>query len=81
MPRKQYPSDLADQFVVRFPDGWREAIKATAAKNRRSMNSEILAVLEGALGLATTERVSQANSSAVASSHSDALQGVGQFHP
>lgn len=67
--------------MLRLPDGWRDSIKALAARNRRSMNSEILAALESALGLATTERVSQANSSAVASSHSAALQGAGQFHP
>lgn len=44
-----YPSRRADQFPVRFPDGWRDAIKAEAAKNRRSMNSEILAAIETAM--------------------------------
>lgn len=41
-----YPSRKADQFPVRLPDGWRDAIRARAASNRRSMNSEILAALE-----------------------------------
>lgn len=31
-----------DQFPVRFPEGMREEIKAAAARNGRSMNSEIL---------------------------------------
>lgn len=42
----KYPSERADQFGLRLPDGWRDAIKARAARNRRSMNSEILAALE-----------------------------------
>lgn len=31
-----------DQFPIRFPEGMREEIKAAAARNGRSMNSEIL---------------------------------------
>lgn len=34
-----------DQFPIRFPEGMREEIKAAAAVNGRSMNSEILARL------------------------------------
>lgn len=44
---KDYPSRLADRFIIRLPDGWRDAIKAKAAVNRRSMNQEILIALEG----------------------------------
>ncbi|MEB3419894.1 Arc family DNA-binding protein [Salipiger marinus] len=44
-----YPSRQADQFVIRFPDGWRDAIKAEAAKSRRSMNAEILSAIEFAM--------------------------------
>lgn len=44
---KRYPSDRADKFVVRFSEtGMRDAIKERAAVNRRSMNSEILWLLE-----------------------------------
>lgn len=43
------PSRIADQFVVRLPDGWRDAIKAEAKKERRSMNAEILSALEIAM--------------------------------
>lgn len=52
---RKYPSQIADQVAVRLPDGWRDAIKARAARNRRSMNSEILAALEGVVGEAAGE--------------------------
>ncbi|WP_425355727.1 Arc family DNA-binding protein [Paracoccus versutus] len=39
---KTYPSRTADQYVVRFPDGMRDAIKRRAAENGRSMNAEIV---------------------------------------
>ncbi|WYK04476.1 Arc family DNA-binding protein [Cereibacter sphaeroides f. sp. denitrificans] len=35
--------------MLRLPDGWRDVIKVRAAKNRRSMNAEILAIIETAL--------------------------------
>lgn len=44
-------SKTADRYIIRMPDGWRDAIKVMAAKNRRSMNAEILIALGGALGL------------------------------
>lgn len=44
-----YPSRLADQFQLRLPNGWRDAIKAEAKKNHRPMNSEILAAIETAM--------------------------------
>lgn len=40
--RPHYPSDAADQFMVRFPDGMRKTIKAAADANNRSMNAEIV---------------------------------------
>lgn len=39
-----------DQYMLRLPDGWRDAIKARAAANRRSMNQEILIALAGLIG-------------------------------
>lgn len=36
-----------DQFPLRMPDGMRDRIKAAADANGRSMNSEIIAQLEG----------------------------------
>jgi len=38
----------SDQFPLRLPDGLRDAIKADAERNGRSMNAEIVARLEGA---------------------------------
>lgn len=46
MARGDYPSAKQDQFVLRFPDGMREMIKAAAEANNRSMNAEIVARLE-----------------------------------
>lgn len=46
---KKYPSQEADKVLLRLPDGWRDAIKAEAAKSRRAMNSEILAAIEVAM--------------------------------
>jgi len=43
MPRTDYPSDKQDQYMVRFPDGMRDRLKAAAAQNKRSMNAEIVA--------------------------------------
>ncbi|WP_103173799.1 Arc family DNA-binding protein [Paracoccus sp. SY] len=37
---------LTEQFMLRLPDGMRARIKAAAEANNRSMNAEILAVLE-----------------------------------
>ncbi|HEE9909082.1 TPA: Arc family DNA-binding protein [Citrobacter braakii] len=38
-----------DKFMLRFPDGMRDAIAERAKKNGRSMNSEIVQILEDAL--------------------------------
>jgi hypothetical protein len=36
----------SDQYMVRFPDGMREKIKAAADSSGRTMNAEIVATLE-----------------------------------
>ncbi|RAH97841.1 hypothetical protein DLJ53_28840 [Acuticoccus sediminis] len=46
MSRPRCPSAEQDQFVVRFPDGLRDRVKAYAERNGRSMNTEIIRVLE-----------------------------------
>ena len=46
------PSKQLDQFVVRLPNGMRDALKETAADNGRSMNAEIVFHLRKALGMA-----------------------------
>ena len=51
------PGRGADQFIVRFPDGFRERIKEVADKNGRSMNAEIVDLIGKALdGEAGPER-------------------------
>lgn len=46
MSKNPYPSDQQDKFMLRFPEGMRELIKAEAERNNRSMNAEILHRLE-----------------------------------
>ncbi|MCF3932886.1 Arc family DNA-binding protein [Acuticoccus sp. M5D2P5] len=41
----KYPSQLAERFQIRLPDGLRDRIRDAAERNHRSMNAEILCVL------------------------------------
>lgn len=50
MARTNYPSDKQDQFMVRLPDGMRDALKDAAAEHQRSMNAEIVWRLMNSLG-------------------------------
>ncbi|MGH2342560.1 Arc family DNA-binding protein [Segnochrobactraceae bacterium EtOH-i3] len=43
---KKFPSQLAERFQVRMPDGLRDRIRDAAEHNGRSMNAEIVARLE-----------------------------------
>lgn len=38
-----------DKFMLRFPDGMRDAIAERAKRNGRSMNSEIIQIIQDAL--------------------------------
>ena len=51
-----FPSNEADRFQVRLPDGLRDRIKDDAAANNRSMNSEIVARLIGGTGIGLRDR-------------------------
>lgn len=44
--REKYPSEMAERFQVRMPNGLRDRIKESAEKNNRSMNAEIVSALE-----------------------------------
>ncbi|WP_174634448.1 Arc family DNA-binding protein [Yersinia thracica] len=48
MTEKDDPNFI-ERFTVRMPDGMRDAIAERAKKNGRSMNSEIVQILEDAL--------------------------------
>ena len=43
------PSQMQDKFIIRFPDGMRERIKAAADANGRTMTAEIVWRLEQSL--------------------------------
>ena len=43
------PSQSQDKFILRLPDGMREAIRHAADANKRSMNSEVVARLSESL--------------------------------
>lgn len=44
-------SQTADKFVLRLPDGLRDRINLAAARNHRSMNSEMIARIDESLDL------------------------------
>ncbi|VCU70842.1 Arc-like DNA binding domain protein [Pigmentiphaga humi] len=45
-----------DKFMLRFPGGMRARLKAQAARNRRSMNAELIILIEAGLQSATVNR-------------------------
>lgn len=55
MTMTKYPSQMQDKFNLRLPEGMRDAIAERALKNGRSMNSEIVQILEDALSANNTE--------------------------
>lgn len=48
MSKPPAPSDLADKFMLRMPEGLRERIKLASDASKRSMNAEIVSALEQA---------------------------------
>ncbi|MCK7171577.1 Arc family DNA-binding protein [Enterobacter chengduensis] len=46
---EKFPSQTQDKFTVRFPDGLRDAVAERARRNGRSMNSEIIQIIEDAI--------------------------------
>lgn len=44
--KEKYPSELAERFQIRLPAGLRDRIKSYAEQHGRSMNTEIVRVLE-----------------------------------
>ncbi|WP_426195044.1 Arc family DNA-binding protein [Massilia sp. DWR3-1-1] len=45
------PASAKEQFILRFPCGMRDQLKNLAATNRRSMNAELLLLIEMGMGL------------------------------
>lgn len=59
-PKPPAPSDVADKFMLRLPDGMRDRVAALAKVNGRSMNAEIVQRLQHSIevdetGLGLTE--------------------------
>ncbi|MDE9495693.1 Arc family DNA-binding protein [Xenorhabdus bovienii] len=52
----KYPSQTQDKFTVRFPDGMRDAVAERAEKNGRSINSEIVQIIQDSLNGAAVEQ-------------------------
>ena len=50
------PSKTADRYLVRLKPGQRSLIKQNAAKNNRTMNAEILSLLEKGMELTYGEK-------------------------
>ena len=49
MSKTPPPSDLADKFMLRMPEGLRASLKHHATLNKRSMNAEIISRIEASL--------------------------------
>ncbi len=49
MSKPPAPSDIADKFMLRMPEGMRDRLKAAAEENNRSMNAEIVSRLQQSL--------------------------------
>jgi hypothetical protein len=45
-PKKQMFVQAGDKYLIRFPEGMRDRIAASAKENSRSMNAEIIARIE-----------------------------------
>ena len=52
---------LVEKFVIRLPNGLRDQIRSLSEQNRRSMNSEIIMVLENHIRLKFMDQLSAAN--------------------
>lgn len=53
------PSRSSPQFMLRLPEGLREKLKTEAAGSRRSMNNEIVVLVEQALAARQQPAVKQ----------------------
>lgn len=49
MDKKNFPSTEADKFIVRLPPGMRARIAESAKSNNRSMNAEVVGLLQQAM--------------------------------
>ncbi|MEY4641199.1 MAG: Arc-like binding domain [Pseudomonadota bacterium] len=52
---------IVEKFVIRLPNGLRDQIRQLSEQNRRSMNSEIIMVLENHIRQQFMEHMAEAN--------------------
>jgi hypothetical protein len=52
---QDYPSRTLDKFILRLPNGMRDAIAASAKRNSRSMNAEIILRLQNSFAAEAAE--------------------------
>lgn len=69
------PSQAADKFIVRLPDGMRQRIAEVAKRSRRSMNSEIVCRLEHSLNTVADPIAAEQIKNMVSSLRTDIQQG------
>lgn len=56
MSQKQAPSSTADRYLLRLKPGMRSTIKQHAAANNRTMNAEMISLLEKGMEICYGEK-------------------------
>lgn len=56
MSQNQAPSKSADRYLIRFKEGMRSTIKQRAARNNRTMNAEIIFLIEKGMEIVYGEK-------------------------
>ena len=70
-PKPERAPQLADKYVLRMPDGMRDRITELAKANNRSMNAEIVLILQQALDARGTGAGADLNVAALADAIAD----------
>jgi len=71
MDKKNFPSTEADKFIVRLPAGMRARIAESAKSNNRSMNAEVVGLLQQAMEARTQTPAPGINTHALAAEIAD----------
>ena len=59
--RNAHTLSVIEKFVIRLPTGLREQIRSLSSENRRSMNAEIIMVLENHIRETSMQQMEEAN--------------------
>lgn len=74
------PRQIEDKFIVRMPAGMRSMLKYRASQARRSMNSEILLMIERALASASAATGETLQGETPAAASNDTALAGGPIH-